>query len=59
MNNYTVYRIKWQKSKGEDSFIPHMAPLITLTAPSPEDALRIAKQKGFVAPIVGLSSQRH
>lgn len=52
MNQYKVYQVEWgADSKGEPA--PRLRPIMTLTAPTAEEALRIAKQKGVEFPIIG------
>lgn len=47
MRDYEVLELKWR----HDSSV-YFKPIATLTAPSPGEAIRIAKQKGHVAPVV-------
>lgn len=58
MQKFKVYRRHWLKPlpspRGEEQWaVAEMRPVMTLNAKTPEAALRIAKQKGEVAPIIG------
>lgn len=57
MKKFKVFRRRWiGKVDPQDLFTPvyvEMVPVMTISAKTPEAALRIAKQKGEVAPIIG------
>lgn len=54
MKKFKVFRREWTKLPGKQEwFRATMTPVMTLNAKTPEAALRIAKQKGEVAPIIG------
>lgn len=66
MRKFKVYRRKWGRgtlrnhfdfNTGRttqlETFGVEMVPVMTINAKTPEAALRIAKQKGELAPIIG------
>ena len=52
MKQWKVYRRKWIQL-AENLYLAEMVPVMTLNARSGPEALRIAKQKGELHPIVG------
>ena len=52
MIEFVVFKTKYTKNARTDSYEVDLVPVITVTARSAADAIRIGKQKGIVSPIV-------
>jgi hypothetical protein len=56
MNQYKIYQAEYAKSKPDAP--AYLRPVLTISATSAAEALRIAKQKGVEFPIVGVSDAK-
>lgn len=52
MLKFTVLQRRWIERGRDADPVAQLYPVLTLTAPTAADALRIAKQKGQLIPII-------